>query len=61
MCFGNSGIKKIIFKGEKVPVIMKTTFKNMRNDFIIEVPENAYDKYINAWSMIADHIFASEK
>ena len=56
MCFGNSGIKKIIFKGEKVPTIMKTTFKNMKEDFIIEVPEHAYDEYINAWSMIADHI-----
>lgn len=61
MCFGNSGIKKIIFKGEKVPVVMKTTFKNMRNDFIIEVPENAYDKYISEWSIIADHIVINEK
>lgn len=60
LAFANSGIKKIIMNCENVPIIAKTTFNKMKNDFEILVNEKQYDEYIEKWSFIADHIFSLE-
>ena len=58
LVFANSGIKKIIMNCENVPIIAKTAFNKMPNDFEILVNENQYNDYVEQWSFIADHIFS---
>lgn len=58
MVFANSGISKIYLKSLTPPSLMKTTFKGLKTDFIIYVPESAYDTYISEWGHLADHIIS---
>lgn len=61
MLFSNSGINTIIMNSIVPPSIMKTTFKGLKGDYVIYVPAESYDEYLNQWSIIADHILPKEK
>lgn len=56
LVFSNSAINKIIFKSKVPPTAMKTTFKGLKGDFVIVVPLESYEKYVEQWSIIGDHI-----
>lgn len=56
LLFANSNVMKIIMNSEEPPVIEKNTFKNMKRNFIVYVPEESFEKYIDKWSIIANHI-----
>ena len=56
LVFSNSAINKIIFKSKVPPTAMKTTFKGLKGDFVIVVPPESYEKYVEQWSIIGDHI-----
>ena len=58
LAFANSGIKQIVMKCENIPLIVKTTFNKMDDNFRILVNKEQYDDYIEKWSFIADHIFS---